>query len=121
MKTRSKTQLLIVISLILAKCWSLRHQFSADGALSVILFGTIALLATAALLRRSPALAFVLAVGSAMSAFTLARTYLFAPTHSLTSILLFTREQAAYLAFAYCLFALWAEWRKSEQLTPARF
>ena len=116
MKTRSKIELLVVISLIVAKCWSLQRQFSADGALSVILFGGVALLASAALLRRSTGLAFVVAMGATFSAFSLAREYCFAPGHSLASVVLFTRDESVYLILACCLFNLWAEWRKSEAL-----
>jgi len=114
MKTRSKIELGIVISVILAKCFALQQQFSADGAISVILFGVIALAATAALLRRTPGLAFTLAIGSTFSAFALAREYVFMQSHSLASILLFTRDEVVYLGFAACLFHLWAEWRVAE-------
>ena len=114
MKTRSKIELLVVLGVIVAKCVSLQQQFSADGAITVILFGGIALATTVALLRRSTTFAFVVAMGATFSAFTLARDYCFTPGHSLTSVLLFTRDEAAYLVVAGCLFDLWAEWRKSD-------
>ncbi len=114
MKTRSKIELLIVLSVIVAKCFALQQQFSADGAISVFLFGAIALAASFALLSRTPGLAFTLAIGSVFSAFALARVYFFQPSHSLSSILLFTRDEAVYLVFAACLFHLWAEWRVAE-------
>ncbi len=116
MKTPSKVQLLVVISVITAKCVSLQQQFSADGAVAVILFGGVALLATAALLRRSTGLAFVVAMGATFSAFGLAREFIFAESHSLVTGLLFAREETMYLVLAYCLFNLWAEWRKAEAL-----
>jgi hypothetical protein len=111
MKNRSKIELLVVITMLVAKAWSLQQQFSADGAISVVVFGTIALAATIALLCRSTGLAFVLAVGSTFSAFTLAREYCFAPSHSFLSVVLFTRDEAVYVILAACLFSLWAEWR----------
>ena len=114
MKTRSKIELFVVISLLVAKCWSLQQQFSADGALAVVIFGGVALLASAALLRRSTGLAFVVAMGATFSAFSLARGYIFAVDHSFTSVVFFTRDEAVYLVLAGCLFDLWAEWRKSE-------
>ena len=120
MKTQSKVQLLVVLSLIVAKCLSLQQQFSADGALSVVLFGGVALLASAALLRRSTGLAFVLATGATFSAFGLAREFIFAESHSAVTGLLFAREEAMYLVLAYCLFNLWAEWRKAEALAEAK-
>lgn len=114
MKTRSKIELAVVISVILAKCIALQQQFSADGAISVVLFGSIALAASFALLRRIPGLAFTLAIGSTFSAFALARAYIFMPDHSLTSIFLFTRDEVVYLGFAACLFHLWADWRLAD-------
>lgn len=120
MKNRSKIELSVVISLIVVKAWLAQRLFAADGALSVVVFGGIALLAIGALLRRSTGFAWVLAVGATFSAFTLARGYCFEPTHSLASVVLFTRDEAIYLILACCSFDLWAEWRMASAREAAK-
>lgn len=115
MKMRSKTELLFVIGVLLVKFWNFQLLYCAYCTPSAIILGGLTILVVMALVRRTAWLAFVIAFDGALSAIRLGNTFFSAPhAHSLTSNLLFIREEAVYLALALCLFDLWLEWQKPE-------
>jgi len=115
MKLRYKLELLFVITVLLVKFWNFQLLYCAYCTPSAIILGGLTILLVMALVRRTAWLAFVLGFDGALSALRLGNIFFSAPhAHSLTSNLLFARDEAVYVACAFCLFDLWLEWQKPE-------